>query len=400
MNTNLLLSFPIPENGGSYLVKRGDTSALALCAIDGTVTATVTYDYSEIPLSLSAKAAVGDTVSLILLSYRIELRINDRLADEEWPAGVRLYSPSLPAEGTLSVTVSDYVPVQKSFPTVLSSFENAQGWRPEETVFVGDCMPYVEDERYHVLYLKDRRHHKSKWKLGAHQWEHISTADFRTWNVHPTAVEITSPEEGSICTGSQIRYNGTDYLFYTVRMADFSPARICRSYAKDGYHFRKDPSFCFTLSEKYTGASARDPKIVLDDNGLFHMILTTSLSEEKRGCLAHLVSKDLNEWTELEAPIYISEDETEPECPDYIRYRGRYYLIFSLKSKAHYLYSERPFDGWKAPKDPIIPCSSVPKGAIWNDEIVFTGFERLGGYAGTMTFRTATTDDNGEFSFR
>ncbi len=266
-------------------------------------------------------------------------------------------------------------------------------------MFVGDCMPYVRDGEYHVLYLKDRHHHRSKWHLGAHQWEHISTADFKEWAVHPMAVPITDPEEGSICTGSWIRREDTEYLFYTVHRGGGIPATVTRSISKDGYHFEKDSNYGFTLSEKYDFVDARDPKIIKGEDGRYHMFLTTSLTAENRGCLAHFVSDDLDRWEDTEIPMYISPDSDQPECPDYIRYNGRYYLFFGAKGGTRYLYSDRPFDSWKTPKNPVIPCGNVPKGAVWGDKIVFTGFRCIGGYAGTMMFLTAHADKNGELIF-
>lgn len=61
--------------------------------------------------------------------------------------------------------------------------------------------------------------------------------------------------------------------------------------------------------------------------------------------------------------------------------------------------SKNPLDGWSMPENPIIPCDSVPKGAVWNDKIIFTGFKGINGYAGTMTFKSATNDENGILIF-
>ena len=395
----LKLSFTVSSPTAQYTARKNGSAVLEIRAFEGGITVSVYYDFSEIPLTLTATASEGDRAELILYPHRIELWVNGTLTDEEWPAGHLLYTIDAEWEGDLSLSPSDCTEETPVLPSVLSTFENAEGWRPEESVFVGDCMPYTDGDRYHVLYLKDRRHHRSKWRKGAHQWEHISSADLVSWQIHPMAVAITAPEEGSICTGSHIRDLDTHYLFYTVRMADGSPARICRSISSDGYHFTKDESFAFTLSDKYDKPSARDPKLIRDENGRFHMILTTSLTESGRGCLAHLVSDDLFHFTECEEPIYVADDETQPECPDHIYYNGRYYLIFSLNSKAHYMISSRPFNDFRMPADPIIPCHSVPKGAVWDGRILFTGFRRLGGYAGTMTFRWAEANEDGTLSF-
>ena len=184
-----------------------------------------------------------------------------------------------------------------------------------------------------------------------------------------------------------------------MRTCDGSPAPIRRSVSRDGYHFTKDRAFSFTLSSRYTAASARDPKVVRAADGLYHMLVTTSLAAEGRGCLAHLTSPDLTAWTEQE-PLYIAPaDGGEPECPDYVAYRGHYYLIFSLHGVGQYLLSDAPFSGFRAPRDPLIHCSSVPMCAPWQDELIFAGFEGGGRYGGTLIFRNARAGEDGELVF-
>jgi len=389
------LTFTIP--GSDIWEKVGD--GLRIIFNGDTLSCKVLCDFSCEPLTLESNANPGDTAEIIFMPHRIELWVNGKLTDEEWPAGKLLYTQGDCSKTNIKITETPFNPITEELPTVISGFENAEGWLPGGGVFVGDCMPYTDDNRYHVLYLKDRHHHNSKWGLGAHQWEHISTPDFKHWDIHPMAVSIDDPAQGSICTGSHIRKGNMHYLYYTVRMSDKSAAPICRSVSHDGYHFEKDKGFAFSLSSKYDGVNARDPKLFCDNEGVYHMLLTTRLTEENRGCLAHLVSCDMDNWTELENPIYISHDDTEPECPDYIEYGGYYYLIYSLHGKAYYMYSKNPFDGWITPDEPLVPCSSVPKGAIWNEKIVFTGFKRIDGYAGSLTFKTASNSENGELVF-
>lgn len=361
----------------------------------------IQYDFHEVPLHLIGKGQIGDSVKIILLPYRIELYINDILMDEEWPFGNDYLDQCEITDHGCELSISDGIYEKKEEPSVLGTFTNAEGWKPEENVFVGDCMPYTHDGVYHVLYLKDRHHHKSKWRKGAHQWSHISTKDFVTWEIHPMAIEVDDPKEGSICTGSWCYHNNKHYLYYTVRMCDGSPATICRSISEDGYHFEKDRSFSFVISDKYTAATARDPKIVKGEDGLFHMILTTFIAESMLGCLVHLTSKDLDVWEELEEPLYVApEGMGEPECPDYFQQDGYYYLVYSLKGKGYYQYSKKPFSDWIVPKNPLIPCKRVPKAALWNDKLVFAGFEvEDGSYAGTLTFLEAEVGENGELIY-
>lgn len=396
---NLKLSFKINKLPFGFVSMKNGTDSLSVQTLDSALTVSVLYDFNIKPLTLNAEIAEGDLIEVILLDHRIELYVNGELKDEEWPAGNRCFALGDSFTPNVNVAVDEYFEPYKDVPSVVSSFENAEGWYPGNGVFVGDCMPYRKNDEYHILYLKDRHHHSSKWTLGAHQWEHISTKDFKTWYVHPMAVPISEPWEGSICTGSWIQNGEKEYLFYTVRIDRIKPAPICRSVSNDGYHFEKDKSFGFTLSDKYLASSARDPKVVKGEDGLFHMFLTTKLVKENKGCLAHYVSKDLEKWDECEKPIYISSDATQPECPDYFEYNGKYYLVFSLEGKAHYMISNKPFEGFVMPKNPIIPCARVPKGAEWEGRIVFAGFNMIGGYAGTMTFKAAKAAENGELIF-
>ena len=396
---NIKIEFIVEKLPLYFVSHKGGRKTFEVEAFDGILTASVQYDYERSPLSLCGEISVGDLVEVILLDHRIELYINGEIKDEEWPAGAMLFDKHDAFTPEIKVAVSEYAEEEENLPSVISSFENAEGWYPGNGVFVGDCMPYRRDDEYHVLYLKDRHHHKSKWGLGAHQWEHISTVDFKKWDIHPMAVPITDATEASICTGSWIGHGNLEYLYYTVRMGRGIPAPIRRSVSSDGYHFAKDTDFGFVISERYHRASARDPKVIKGDDGLFHMLLTTSLISENKGCLAHYISEDMEIWEDFGEPIYISSDATQPECPDYFQYKGKYYLIFSLHGKAHYMVSEKPFEGFAMPKDPIIPCESVPKCAEWGGKLVFTGFKRIKGYAGAMTFKTATANEKGELVF-
>ena len=398
---NCCLTWTVRQTGAAFRICRD-----AVCIMDGAwengcVRVSVQYDYKETPLTLTAEAKPGDAVRVILRPYRIELYINDRLADEEWPCGNHALASGVLTDYGCDLRICPWTDAPEQVPSVLGEFQNAEGWQPEENVFVGDCMPHCHDGVYHVLYLKDRHHHKSKWGKGAHQWSHISSADMVHWQIHPMAVEIDDPAEGSICTGSWMYAHGQHYLFYTLRMTDSSPAKICRSMSADGYHFEKDRAFSFVLSDKYEPRAARDPKVFFGADGRYHMLLTTSLHKERVGCLAHLVSENLNEWQELADPMYIAPDWWgEPECPDYFYKDGFYYLVYSLRGIGYYLYSRNPFTGWQTPENPVIPCKSVPKAAIWRNRLIFTGFDGKGVYAGTMTFVEAVVQADGQLQFK
>ena len=65
-------------------------------------------------------------------------------------------------------------------------------WRPRGyNVYAGDCMLLWDGARLHLFYLFDRRHHTSKWNLGAHQYAHLSSTDLVNWDRHPLAIPLS-----------------------------------------------------------------------------------------------------------------------------------------------------------------------------------------------------------------
>ena len=306
------LSFKLSDMPCYGISYKNNRKAFEFQAFDGQINCDIQYDYNRRPLGLVSSVKQGDEIDVVIMPHRIELYVNGVLEDEEWPIGSRFFELGDSINSNVEVKCTEYTEPPMNTNEVIATFENAEGWRPSEKVFVGDCMPYVKDGRYHVLYLKDRHHHTSKWNLGGHQWEHISTDDFKTWSIHPTAVPIEDPEEGSFCTGSWFEDNGKQYLFYTQRLRPGVPRYVGRSISLNGYNFEKDKGFGFTLSEKYNTPTLRDPKVVKDKEGVYHMFLTTRLVKEQRGCLAHYVSKDLDNWEDSGQPIYIAPDNREP----------------------------------------------------------------------------------------
>lgn len=345
--------------------------------------------YGEHPdfcFALTSPRASG-RVRLCWRGYSFRLYVDDRLEDEDWPLGE-------PAGGEWSVVAADGVSELTLRPCTSFAEDPETLYRepfqnfvlPGHNTGVGDCMPFERDGRYCLYYLFDRRGHASKQGLGAHQWAQISSADLRTWTVHPMAVGITEQWEGSICTGSLIQKDGKTYAFYAVRMSDGSPARMTWAVSDDGVHFEKSGRY-FALTAPYEPVSARDPKVFLGADGQYHMLVTTSLTDGGRfgGCLAHLTSPDLIEWTQ-HGPFIVPGYSDQPECSDYFEWNGWYYLVFSNFAIARYRMSRSPFGPWIRPENDLLDTleSQVPKTAAFGDRRLSTGFlaRRPRAYAG------------------
>jgi hypothetical protein len=272
-----------------------------------------------------------------------------------------------------------------------------QYWKPHDPFNVGDTLPFFHDGVFRFYYLLDRGHHGAKNGLGAHQWAQASSKDLVHWEAHPLAIAITDEAEASICTGSVFFHAGTYYAFYATRGTDRGE-RLSLATGTDGVRFSKtEPNPFLKPGPRYAGGF-RDPHVFRDARtGLFHLIVSTTLREGGRSCLAQYTSKDLKAWEETE-PFLVEEKKEVPECPDYFEWKGWHYLVFSYGQVARYRMSKEPLGPWTKPPVEVIDggAARVIKTAA------FTGNRRIAtasiwpqGYAGWAVFRELVQNPDG-----
>lgn len=380
------ITFPLRDTGLPHLPGALDS------AFNGeTLVIFIWYTSHKAPLMLMTPGKTLDTVRLTVRAHRIEVYVNDILTEEEWPWG----EPCLTREQLSELGASYDVPDAPAWtPETITDIQN---WKPEGSVFVGDCMPFCCDDTLHVFYLKDRHHHYSKWLSGAHQWAHIMTRDLINWETCPMAVEIDDPAEGSVCTGSVIRFRDRYYAFYAIRSPWGDPARLSCSVSDDCIHFEKT-DLDIRLEAPYDAPSARDPHVFVGDDGRVHMLVTTSITREDGtfGCLAELASADLVNWTDL-GPNVVYTDGSQPECADCFRYGDYWYRLYSIGGTAHYDIGKSAAGPWTPSGETIghNPQLCVPKAAVWHGRLIFVGFDRIDLYAGSMHVMEAFPNPDG-----
>lgn len=238
----------------------------------------------------------------------------------------------------------------------IQSTTNLQYFKPTGTnLFVGDCIPFSRNGTYYYYWLLDSTHHKSLNGLGGHQWVLSTTKDLKTWKQYPIVLGIDEEWEKSICTGSVVYYNNKYYAFYATRLVNDGKVNEQLSYAisNDGIHFDKQkPNPFYTSAPGYSKRNFRDPKVIVDANGEFHLFVSSeqenSVLKHAAGCLVHLSSKDLKNWT-VHEPILTGQGST-PECPDYFLWKGWYYLVYSDYSNTYYVKSKSPYGPWQEPR--------------------------------------------------
>ena len=136
----------------------------------------------------------------------LELFVDGVLVDEEWPHGAlyRFHSPfiigaylengksnsgfygmidhmalwdrALTDDEIVSISGGKDEVDRREIEIFGEENKQFQYWQPRGyNTFVGDCMPFYHDGVFRLYYLFDRRHHTSKWGMGAHQFAHISS---------------------------------------------------------------------------------------------------------------------------------------------------------------------------------------------------------------------------------
>jgi hypothetical protein len=420
-------------------LKLARPAALELAADTGPALATFTpreggleaafrTDANPAPLKLFAPRAAFTPAGAhhLVLRYsghRLELFADGVLVDEEWPHGTlqasgdavlrtstndvleaRLWPQSLPDAELFRLSGTPRPAEQILGPQL----PVRQFWRPRgHNAYAGDVMPFFHAGRFHVFYLFDRRHHRSKWGLGAHQWAHLSTTDLRHWEHHPLALAITDEWEGSLCTGSPFVDGDTWYAFYATRMPDRSE-RLALATSPDGIHFTKlRPTPFDEPAAPYRRGPNRDPFVWKDANGLYKMLVTAELANPelagRGGALELLTSPDLRHWSP-QPPFYLPGYwNAQPECSELFHWKGWYYLLFSIDGVARYRLARSTAGPWTAPPQDILDCpqSRVMKTAA------FSGHRRLGvsfvadgGYAGNLLFRELVQRPDGTLGTR
>jgi hypothetical protein len=389
-------------------------------------------DFKDRPLQLAVPIqAIGPTdwhdVIVRYSGPRIEMFLDGVLVDEEWPVGTLRQGNTEPcligAESYAGRVVGGFrgqIDHAALWDRALSDDEIAllsggkdaaavrrqqilgepnpclQYWKPPgHNTSVGDCMPFFHDGVFHLFYLFDRRHHRSKFGLGAHQWAHASSRDLIHWTHHPLAIPITEEREASICTGSVFFHEGTFYAYYATRLADGTGERLSLATSKDGVRFEK------TLPNPFAGPPPgygprdyRDPNVFQDPKtGLFHMLVAARLADARGGCLAQLLSKDLRDWKPSE-PFLVTG--FVPECPDHFLWNGWYYLI-----STRYWMSRSPTGPWTSPKAPALDVLPVPKTAAFTgNRRIYVSWLRDGGWGGCTVFREVVQRPDGTLGTR
>jgi beta-fructofuranosidase len=352
----------------------------------------------------------------------LELFVDGVLVDEEWPHGalygfcspfiigaysennkpnsgfygmidhVALWDRALTNDEIVSISGGQDEADRREIEIFGEENKQFQYWEPRGyNTFVGDCMPFYHDGVFRLYYLFDRRHHTSKWGMGAHQFAHISSKDLVHWDYHPLSLPITEQWECSLGTGCIVYHEGSyhEYYIHHGKRGYFADApnmreTILSAIGTDGINFTKNPDPVVPIDYREFGDV--NPDVLLDPSGKrFYM----SISGWKV-----FTSTDFNKWEETKE---LSSPQDIPRwiCCSYFDWNGWYYFA----GCGMYRMSKEPLGpgwSWIEPSNPATQEGlGVPKiAAFTGNRYLMVGF--LGrGYGGEAVFRELVQHEDG-----
>ena len=184
-----------------------------------------------VPLKLLKDKGLKGVHEIVLnfSGAHFRLYIDGELMDRDFPFGYPKWERN-PVQASINpacvtsaaIYAPAITPVQKK-KTPVETVKNIQYWTPKgHNAWAGDVATLYHDGRFHVFYLYDRRHHRSRFGTGAHYFEHLSTKDFKHWVEHEAAVPIDEQCE-SVGTGTPFVYKGKIHISYGLHTTRLYP---------------------------------------------------------------------------------------------------------------------------------------------------------------------------------
>ena len=141
----------------------------------------------------------------------------------------------------------------------------------------------------------------------------------------PTGISSLEPD-AALGTGCCV-YSETDntyYFYYTGHNAQCENVEVVmRATSTDGITWSKDASWNIKGTDYgYSSVDFRDPQIFIADDGLYHMIVASTLK------FAEFTSSNLKDWTHIGQFSCMIWDRML-ECPDVFKMGDYWYMIYS-----------------------------------------------------------------------
>ncbi len=247
--------------------------------------------------------------------------------------------------------------------------------------YVGDPMPFYDPvaKDFKIMYLQEYRPNPS---ATYHPIWAVSTTDAANYVSMGELIPCggQAEQDAAIGTGSTI-YNESDKLYYTFYTGNkYQPTAtdaaqvVMYATSSDFKTWTKNKTFLLRGGDYgYSNNDFRDPFVFKGDDGIYHMIVSTTKSN--KGKLVEFTSADLKTWDHVGEFMNMMWDRFY-ECPDVFKMGEWWYLIYSEKHSAL-----RKVQYFKGKTLDELKASTANDAGIWPD--AHEGFlDSRGFYAG------------------
>lgn len=207
---------------------------------------------------------------------------------------------------------------------------DAQLFPTPDRNFVGDPMPFYEDDVFHIFYLADQR----AGSAGYHPWALYETSNFYEYDDIGVVIPYAdSMEAQDIALGTGCVIKGQDgmyHAFYTGHNDTYEPKEaVMHATSTDMYSWTKCSEDTLYAGASYSANDFRDPYVLyVEEEGQYWMLVSTR--NQETGIVARYTSKDLKKWTD-EGEFFVNDmgSDSNLECASLLSYGGKWYLSFS-----------------------------------------------------------------------
>ena len=212
-------------------------------------------------------------------------------------------------------------------------------YRPSPSRLLWDTWVFPWQGQYHLFYAETQKH----------LWDHVGRAvsdDLIHWTPLES-IQMCSPTNpdwpGDFgLTGTTVHHNEQFYVFVGAHANNCQTQRCFVSEDMQTWRLhptdpvmKATPPYMTSLPDQ--PADWRDPRIIQDDEGIYHAYLCARMHpqnpDDSGAAVAHLTSTDLLHWEAQPPLVEIGETFFHTEVPDVFELDGRWYLCFSSISK-------------------------------------------------------------------
>lgn len=245
------------------------------------------------------------------------------------------------SKSNISVNKEDIFNPVSFFPVPPTIWLSFQGDTYYSSGYVGDVMPYFENDSFHIFYL-----HDGDAKGGYHPIHEFSTVDLLHYNYNGKMIPYgsDSAQDRAPGTGSVIKEGNTYYFFYTghndLHWSTGQPVEgIMYATSTDLQNWTKHSGFVMypSTNNGYAPNDFRDPFVFFNNETNEYWMLVSTF-RNNIPVIALYTTNDLSSdnWT-LKSPFFTTDNNSYGvmECPDVFKMGNYWYFIFSENGVNH-----------------------------------------------------------------